>query len=185
MKTTFGLAFVLLALNSLAATPPAEIPPDAVKLQRKLSAQIAPAIRDWVTWQAVQTRARPDASADVVRAAVKQRFAGQNLTDTDSESLVFLVLFEITQAEDKDLRDQMTQVEEENRRKQQRREQTTQIPGKAQPIRAHHDSLDAPDQMSNMRLQLALDRRSKALSALSSLLEKTSATASNITQNLK
>jgi hypothetical protein len=116
---------------------------------------------------------------------VKQRFAGQNLTDADIESLVFLVMFELTQAEDKDLRDQMTRMEEENRRKQQRRDQAAQAAGTARPVHAHQDSLDALGQTSNMRLQMTMDRRSKALSALSALLEKTSVTASNITQNLK
>jgi hypothetical protein len=185
MKPTFWLAFLLFTVNAFAATVPAEIPPAATKTQQRLQVQLSPGVRDWVNWQAVQTRARPDASADVVRAAVKQRFVGQNLTDADIESLVFLVMFELTQAEDKELRDQMAQVEEENRRKQQRRDQAAQASGIAKPVRTHQDSFDAMGQTSNMRVQLTMDRRSKALSALSALLEKASVTASNITQNLK
>jgi hypothetical protein len=79
----------------------------------------------------------------------------------------------------------MTQMEEENRRKQQRRDQAAQATGIAKPVRTYQDSLDAMEQTSNMRMQLTMDRRSKALSALSALLEKASVTASNITQNLK
>jgi hypothetical protein len=71
MKLSFWLAFVLFTVNAIAATVPAEIPATAAENQQRLNAQLSPGVRDWVNWQAVQTRARPDASADVVRAAVK------------------------------------------------------------------------------------------------------------------
>ena len=47
------------------------------------------------------------------------------------------------------------------------------------------DSLSEMGELDSLRLQLAMDRRSKAMEALSNLMKKSSDTSSNITSNLK
>ena len=47
------------------------------------------------------------------------------------------------------------------------------------------DALSELSEMQSLRLQMAMDRRSKMLSALSNLMKKTSETSSNIVKNIK
>ena len=47
------------------------------------------------------------------------------------------------------------------------------------------DSLSEMGEMESLRLQMAMDRMSKMMSALSNIMKKLSDTSSNITQNLK
>lgn len=42
-----------------------------------------------------------------------------------------------------------------------------------------------PSELESLRLQMAMDRRAKAMETLSNLLKKTSETAASIVQNLK
>ena len=47
------------------------------------------------------------------------------------------------------------------------------------------DSMSEMNQMEQLRMQMAMDRKSKAMQALSNLLEKSSDTAATLTSNLK
>jgi len=57
--------------------------------------------------------------------------------------------------------------------------------GHLTPPEADSDSMSETDEMTSLRLQMYMDRRSKALEALSNLMKKQSDTASTITSNLK
>jgi RNAse (barnase) inhibitor barstar len=52
-------------------------------------------------------------------------------------------------------------------------------------LKSKLDSLSELGEMESLRLQMAMDRLSRLMSALSDLLKKASDTASGITQNLK
>lgn len=47
------------------------------------------------------------------------------------------------------------------------------------------DSMSEMGEMESLRLQMAMDRRSKMMSTLSNILKKISDTANGITQNIK
>lgn len=47
------------------------------------------------------------------------------------------------------------------------------------------DSLSEMGEMESMRMQMAMDRQSKAMSTLSNIMKKMSSTASAITNNIK
>ena len=47
------------------------------------------------------------------------------------------------------------------------------------------DNMSEMGEMESLRLQMAMDRLSKAMSALSNLMKKINDTASGITQNIK
>jgi len=57
--------------------------------------------------------------------------------------------------------------------------------GQIDKIKQHLDSMSEMGEMESLRLQMAMDRMSKMISMLSNVLNKTSDTASQITQNLK
>jgi hypothetical protein len=56
---------------------------------------------------------------------------------------------------------------------------------KARKTQKDLDSLSEMGEMESLRLQMAMDRKSKLISTLSNLLKKVSDTAQSITQNLK
>jgi hypothetical protein len=176
------LPAMLFVTSALLAAPAGEMPQGADAAQQRLAAQVSPAIREWVRRQAADLRVRPGANDATAREAVGERFRGQNLSPADLDALVFLVMFEMAQDAERDTREALDQMAEENRRKQRLREQA----GATKPgVRPREDTISAMDQMSNPRLQMAVDRRSKAVATLSDLMQKSSVTASNITQNLK
>lgn len=55
----------------------------------------------------------------------------------------------------------------------------------AEDLQARLDSLSEMGEMESLRLQMAMDRRSKIMSTISNLLKKQSETAAAITQNIK
>jgi hypothetical protein len=58
-------------------------------------------------------------------------------------------------------------------------------PGGSPVAAADPDSMSEMTEMEQMRMQMAMDRKSKAMQALSNLLKKSSDTAATITSNLK
>ncbi|GAC1579360.1 MAG: hypothetical protein NVS3B5_12460 [Sphingomicrobium sp.] len=59
------------------------------------------------------------------------------------------------------------------------------INGARDRLKAELDSVSEIGEMDSLRLQMSLDRLSKAMSTLSNLLETTSATDDSITNNMK
>jgi len=173
-----------------------EIPTEAVALQQKLKPRLSPTVREWVGREAAQLRLRRDVDEAAVRAAVRKRFEGQKLSNMDIDALVMLVMMEMAQAEDKDLRATMDQMQEANRRKQQLRETQTKVKEQQaqvrQQLRAESrtnapklDSMNEMSEMTSLRLQMTMDRRSKFISTLSNIMKKISTTQETLTQNLK
>jgi hypothetical protein len=177
------LSALLLAITAAVAAPPVQIPADASALQQKLVRQLSPAIREWVRRQADQMRARSATGEAVVRGAVTERFRDQSPSATDVDALVFLVVFEVAEDADKEAREELKQMEEERHRQQRVRDQAAGIPKGG--LRPREDTISTMDQMSNLRLQMAVDRRSQAITTLSNLLKKFADSQQTITQNLK
>ena len=57
--------------------------------------------------------------------------------------------------------------------------------GQSPPSEADSDSLSEASEIMSLRLQMYMDRRSKAIEALSNLMKKQSDTSSTIISNLK
>ena len=177
-------------------------------------AMLSPSLRAWVITRArttLDSAGSPD--PEIIEGNARARLEGQDFSDADVESLVQLVMMESVRQADADLRDMMAQMREANARKARMRDmaaaQREAKKGLSDEARAEYsrpeskavcvdppcqfsriaapatDSMSEMNQMEQLRMQMAMDRKSKAMQALSNLLKKNSDTAATITSNLK
>jgi hypothetical protein len=127
-----------------------------------------------------------------------------SLGSADIEALAFLVMMEAAKSADEDLKTIMAQVKAINAAKSCMRSFVDRA--KARPCidaiappppmtqaeldallatMRDQDSLDSMGEMTSLRLQMAMDRKSKFMSTLSNILKKISDTASSIISNMK
>jgi hypothetical protein len=121
-----------------------------------------------------------------------------SMNNADIEALAFLVLVQASKSAQEDFKAIMAKVKAINAAKQCQRsapcikalQPTAEYDGATlNAVRdqagTNLDSLSEMGEMESLRLQMAMDRRSKLMSTLSNLLKKISDTSSGITQNLK
>lgn len=102
-----------------------------------------------------------------------------SMADGDIMALAFIVMMEAAKSAQEDLKSVMDGVKTINKQKQSLRESTNAAD------KQKLDSLSEMGEMESLRLQMAMDRKSKLMSTLSNLLKKESETSSNIIQNIK
>lgn len=213
MKTKIVAAMVVL--QALVCSLPdlsraGDIPAESVRLHARLSGRIQPSVRSWIRLEANKFRGQPAVDESRLRADIAARFKGQNLVPNGIEEVAFLVMMQATQDADSDLKDiaEKTRVMNESRRKlrektaQQKSVQGTagQGPsaaekgGPAAPVKAgaapdntggNRDSTNEMSDMNSIRMQMAMERRSKCVEMLSNIMKKMSTTAESIVGNLK
>lgn len=163
----------------------------------------------------VLAKSQADLEVDGLRLAARTRLAGQDFAEADIEALAQLLAMETARQADQDLREVMAEMQARNDAKKAMRESTQasrklQMQAgqeaadmeSAKPlaatdasarevadVQAHPaaqlDSLSELGETEQLRMQMAMDRRTKAMETLSNLLKKSSDTASTITANLK
>ena len=176
-------------------------------------ASLSPSLRDWVTKQARATLDRGAApDPELIAVDARARLDGQDFFASDIETLVQLVMMECVRQADADLRGMMEQMRAANERKRLRREQLSaqkdtqkrvSEAGRVEFSRApakiivaaqaagspeasdRRDSLSEMSEMDQLRMQMYMDRMTKADSAASNQLKKFSDVESSIISNLK
>lgn len=114
----------------------------------------------------------------------------------DIEALVFEVLLQASRDADDDLRAIVAELEAQAAARRRQRELLCRLAHEhvdlgtdtatiRDDIAAQLDALNELSEMTSMRLQMAMDRRSKFVEALSNLLKKISDTEDSIVKNLK
>jgi hypothetical protein len=158
--------------------------PDAVALNSRLSAVLNPAVRSWIQSDARSIAARnlaSDAMLATARSDIAGRFAGQKLGATDVESLVVMMFMVISMDAQADLKAMLGEIDANRAKKRQAR--AAPAAQKTQKLQA--DSLSDLTNEQQLRLQIAMERRSKTEQMLSNIMKKVSATNSSLIQNLK
>ena len=132
---------------------------------------------------------------------------GIQMQESDVETLAFLVHIQASKSAREDLKAIMDSVKEINKSKEAFRDDSNKakaedidfesafqllavlcgkaIESETDAVQDKLDSLSEMGEMESLRLQMAMDRRSKLMSTLSNLLKKISDTQSQIVQNLK
>lgn len=155
MRRALAVWLALLATPMVWAAAP--VPPEITAVQQRLSAQLSPPVRTWVTQQAVVARqSPPEAVATITANAARQRFRGQPLSQQGLDALVFLVLYQSAELE--------------------------ALPQRA-PVATTRRS--SSSELASLRLQATMDRRSKTVALLSNITKKISTTQDTLIQNLK
>lgn len=163
----------------------------------------------------VLAKSQADMEVDGFRQVVRTRLAGQDFSEMDIEALVQLLAMETARQADQDLREVMAEMQARNDEKKAMRESSQasrklqmqarqaaagmesakplattdtaarEVAGVEAHPAAQLDSLSGLGENEQLRMQMAMDRRAKAMETLSNLLKKSSDTASTITGNLK
>lgn len=175
-----------------------------------LSARASPAVRIWVREEG-RRQAQNNPSEPAIAADARERF-GNNLSNVDIDALLQLVMAETVRDAEQELRDQLAQMHANNHQKQAQRSaaqkmrqdqsalrdetraefSSTQSGNSREELAIYvtrvsdgKDSLSDMSEMQQMRMQMYMDRRQKALEMLSNLLKKESDTSNSIIGNLK
>jgi len=171
------------------------LPDHATQLYARFSARLTPRGHIWVEQQSQRLR---NGSLDPSQVTSE---AGQGCAgafgacggDGDIEALAFIVLMQATNDQDQDLQNIMAGVKAVNNAKSELRNQiqamhqltAQQINQDTQDIKGKLDSMSEMSEMTSMRLQMAMDRRSKFIEALSNVLKTIDETRKSIIQNGK
>ena len=152
--------------------------------------------KDLVLHTAGQLKGR-NINADSLASAMKGNNALHNLSGNDIEALTFLVLMEASKSSQEDMKSIMAETKQINNQKESYRKvnQNTAslrkdsshptINSKIYTLKTKKDSLNDMDQMTQLRLQMTMDRRNKIKTLLSNIMKKISNTEDQIISNLK
>ena len=192
-----GVPLVVVTLHARAADPaptvtPVPLPAGAAAAFARIMQQLSPARRSAVhplglrLNDALKTQPLADPEA-VATSYVTQSFPG--LSSMDIESLVLIVIMDATNAQENEMQTIMNEIQAQNNAKQQLRNQMNavnrDVAANGSAMQSRLDSLNELSEMTSLRLQMAMDRRSKFVTALSNVLKKISSTGETIIQNVK
>lgn len=147
-----------------------------LSLEAKLSQKLTPAGHNWIN-----SMARSFLNGQIDEAAIRAQGAanlGVYISEGDIEQLVYLVMAQAAKGASADMKDQMQQVNAQNKSKANMRGQVSAMKGKI-------DSMSEMNEMQSMRLQMAMQRKSQMESTLSNILKKQEETSSAIVNNIK
>jgi hypothetical protein len=183
MKRTFFVVLIAVAMPTLAAraapAPVATLNPQQHAKLTSLEAQLTPVARAKLDPLIAQVRVQlrgttPGDPAATANSAVQRSFPSASPGQADQ--LTFIVMAEAASQSDADLKSLMDQMQHAN-----------QVSAKPSPS-PHVGGLDSTTElgeMESLRMQLAMDRYSKFMTAISNLEKKISETDTSIIGNLK
>lgn len=164
------------------------IPDEAVRQNQRLAPRLSPSARSKVQSAAAAVAAAikqqpsmtPAQLQNKARGAVTAAFPG--LAGMDIDAVVFLVMMQAAQSQEADLQQAMNQMQQDTKAKQATRA-SAQAGAAAQASSGAQTSDMSTEQQ--MRLQMAMDQRSKFLAAISNMMKSASDTQTTIIGNLK
>ncbi len=172
---------------------PAEIPPEAMALHGKLAPKVAPSVRMWIDEQAKRlSQGQMDDGS--LHTVILNRFTRQPIKTGDVEAIKFLTYIQAIKYMDNDISDtngKLRSFEEQKRElrtKISRQEADSKV-AKLKPmpddLKGKLDGMNEMSEMTALRLQMTMDRRSKFIETLSNIMKKIGTTMESITQNIK
>ena len=203
------LAALICLCGTALATPPmmranqlrpltiVVLPDRATALYVRHSARLTPAGRNWAALESQRLAGGAlDPSAVAGDAAQTCTIAMGACSGGDIEALVMIVMMQAASDADQDLKDIMAEVKANNSAKSQMRaamqrmrmsrvKSAQELNADMQSVKNGLDSMSDMSEMESMRLQMAMDRYSKLMEALSNIMKKMSDTNGNIINNLK
>jgi hypothetical protein len=189
------------------------LPDDAVRFHARINPKFTPSARAKINSLAASFNERlsrspqawPPGILDGLYASAHTSFP--NAASADIDSIVEEVMMQVSQNQEADLQAQLNAMQANLKRKDElRKEQTAQenaLRAQSQTNAATKattttptnranltpnaslDSMNEMSEMTSMRLQMAMDRRSKFVEALSNIMKKIDSTQETIIQNLK
>ena len=206
-RLAFFVALICVCGAALAAPPMMRavrlrpmamivVPARATALFARHSARLTPAGRNWVASESQRLAGGLDPSAVVGDAAQTCASALGTCTGVDIDELMMIVFMQAASDADQDLKDIMAEVKANNSAKSQMRaamqqmrhnrvKSAQELNADMQSVKNDLDSMSEMGDTESLRLQMAMDRLSKMMEALSNIMKKMSETDDNIIKNLK
>jgi flagellar hook-basal body complex protein FliE len=157
-----------------------ELPKGSDTALSRAKSRLTPRGAQWVAMETQRVRSGAVAPSQVSLDA--PAVSGGLIPGADVAELAFIVLMEATNAQDQDLQQIMAQTQSINNQKAAARQQ---MQAAQQGASGQKDSLADMSEMQQMRLQMAMDRRSKLIEALSNIMKKLNDIGDSIVQNMK
>ena len=142
--------------------------------EARLTAQLSPAVHDWVEAEGRRELAARLGPA-VTRGVVLRRFPS---IGGDTDAMVFLVMMAVSRDADAELRDETAQMQAANRAKAAARRRHEALAGA-------RDSLSDLSSEQQMRMQMLMEEKSKFEEALSNILKQMNDSEEALIGNLK
>lgn len=169
-----------------------KLPAQAPATFAKLAPRLTPAGRAWVGQMSATIRSgklQPDGVRALASQTCETMLTGCNGA-ADIDALIAIVLAQSTQDTADDLKDMLADMESINRQKEHLRAfheklDKAALDAEIDAIRNKLDSKSELGETESLRLQMAMDRLSKLMSALSNILKKISDTNASIVRNVK
>jgi len=186
-------ADVILRSPAIAQAQIAPLPSNFENIAAKVRMRLTPRGANWVRGEVERLHNGGATPAQVESDAT---FAGGGMIQgglpagADIEELAFIVLMDATKSQDADLQSIMEETKSQNAAKQNLRNNMQTVNrdvanNAAQADKNKRDSMNEMSEMTSMRLQMAMDCRSKFVETLSNIMKKMSDTDNSITQNMK
>jgi hypothetical protein len=210
-----GLVALLMMIGSASVEAAPAFPPGADARAAQVNAKLPPQASAWIKQEAKREAASNTVSEAAALQAVRSAGPGLNLAGMSVEDAVLMMMMIISQDANDDMRQMLADMQRANAQKQAQRQaiekqKAAQAAMKNQlrqefpappahpriarsaaldqflaSERVSYDSLGDLGQEQQLKMQMALDRQSKANQIMSNMLKKISDTAQGITQNLK
>jgi hypothetical protein len=157
------------------------MPPNAAALHAKLAPQMISSVSGWVQSEAKVIEGRnlsSDAMISMARKDVSSRFAAQNMSTMDVDQMVTLIMMQCSADAQKDTKAMLAEMQAANQKKKAMR-------AAQDSLKDQKDALSDMSQEQQLKMQMMMDRMSKAEQAMSNMMKKASETSSGIISNLK
>ena len=171
----------------------ADIPPEAMALHARLTPKVQPSVRMWIDEQAKRlSQGQMDEGS--LHTGILNRFTGQPIKTGDVEAIKFLTQIQAIRYMDGDIREmngKLRSIEDQKRElrakisRQKVGSNVTQLKPMSDDLKVKLDGMNEMSEMTSLRLQMTMDRRSKFIETLSNIMKKVGTTMDTITQNLK
>jgi monoamine oxidase len=191
--------YFLLALLMFSSRTPAQNKLTVTAQEQEFYNKAMPVIKKEYKNLVLQTAGRlkgKNINTDSLVNAMKGNRMLTGLNVNDIEALAFLVLMEASKSSQEDLKSIMATTKEINKEKQSfrnteqvstARTDTSQkaINSRITTLKIKKDSVNDMNEMTQLRLQMTMDRKNKVMTALSNIMKRISGTQDQIISNLK
>jgi hypothetical protein len=170
-----------------------EVPNEARVLQSKILPHVQPSVQRWIN-ETAKSLSQEKGEYIGLQPGIQSRFKGQSLTAEMKTSIEILVLMQAIKYMDDDI--QATTVKlrgiEKQKKDLEARIRHEKDKGAIEPaksllddLKGRLDGMNEMSEMTSLRLQMTMDRRSKFISTLSQMMKKVSTTQDTLVQNIK
>jgi hypothetical protein len=161
-----------------------EVPNEAKFRQSKMLPYVQPTVKAWMNEQARKLSLGQLKEADL-QPSIQSRFRNQGMKPGTAELTEFLILIQAVAYADQDIAAKQQELKTIEREKLQLEVRIQSMKTLLDDLKGKLDGMNEMSEMTSLRLQMTMDRRSKFIETLSNIMKKIGTTQETIIQNIK